>query len=264
MKILFRKRIIYDIYDWYIDSRGIHNPLIKTLILGIEYISIKLSDVVIICEEGRKNQIKFTPHRLWIIPNIPTISYIPSKKEKTNLNLRISYVGILALDRGLQNLIKLAQYNPTIDIVVAGFGPLEKTFTDVSTQYKNINFLGSVSYKTALRIMSESDLIYAMYEKSNQNHIYAAPNKYYEGLALGTPIITTIGTLVGEKTLKSNTGYVIDESYDELDSIIKKFDHEEHCKKSENARSLWKNKYCNSLYRYLNDNYLSMIMQHDE
>ena len=78
IKVLFRKKIIYDIYDWYIDSRCIKNRLAITLIKFIEKFCINFSDIVIICEPERESQILYRPKELWILPNIPNIPNIPS------------------------------------------------------------------------------------------------------------------------------------------------------------------------------------------
>ncbi len=260
MKLLFRKKVIYDIYDWYIDSRGINNRIIKWLLLQAERINVIKSDAVVICEEGRREQIKFKPRNLWVLPNIPCFNIPPKTMNSKNSKINISYVGILGEGRGLSNLIKLAEQHPEINVVIGGFGPMEDKFKDAS-RLSNLDYKGRVSYSDALKIMSASDMIYAMYERVNPNHILAAPNKYYEGLALGTPIITTVGTLVGNKVEEFDTGYCIDEKYGSLDSLITSFSSAENLKKGENASALWRNTYKNYVDNFLTDKYLPFIIQ---
>lgn len=257
MHIFFRKRIIYDIYDWYIDSRAIKNCFIKYLILFLEFICIKSSDKVIICEQERKKQIIFTPKDLWVLPNIPNYGNF-LLDEKKNECLTISYVGILGYERGLDKLIRYAKETPTIKLNIAGFGPLECLLKDLSS-YPNIYFYGSVNYHEALRIMNSSDVIYAVYETSNPNHILAAPNKYYEGLYLGKPIITTKGTIVGTKTEKFKTGFVIGESYDDLCRMFEYINEHILDEYAMNAKMLWKEKYSNYVRNFLEDIYLSYL-----
>lgn len=263
MKLLFKKKVIYDIYDWYIDSRSIKNRVIKWLVLQLERINVTKSDAVIICEEGRRKQIVFNPKNLWILPNIPCFD-IPSKgASKNNDGITISYVGILGSGRGLSNLIKIAEQHPEINFVVGGFGPMEDDFKKAST-LPNLDFMGRVAYSDALKIMSASDMIYAMYERVNPNHILAAPNKYYEGLALGTPIITTIGTLVGEKAEKYDTGYCIDEKFESLENLIDEYSWEENLIKGENASTLWQNTYQHYVEHFLTEKYLPFIIEANE
>lgn len=218
MKLLFNKKVIYDIFDWYIDSRNINNMIIKYILLLIEYVNIKLSDVVVICEEERRTQIIFEPKHLWILPNIPNFEDVTFMRND-NTKLTLSYVGILGYDRGLDKIVRLAKENRNIRLLIAGFGPLEYLLEDAD-KYENITYYGPVKYAEGLRIMSASDVICALYEKNNKNHIYAAPNKFYEGLFLGKPIITTKGTLVGDKTDKLKTGFSIGESYTDLCNVV--------------------------------------------
>lgn len=257
MKLFYGKKVIYDVYDWYIDSRSINNSILKWGLVQLERINVRKSDAVIICEEGRKDQIMFIPKRLWILPNIPTLSQ-SNVNYTPNEQLTISYVGILGGGRGLNNLIKLAEENPHINFIIGGFGPLEKDFVEAS-KLTNVDFRGRVSYDEALKIMSKSDLIYAMYERVNPNHILAAPNKYYEGLALGRPIITTVGTLVGDKVAKYDTGYCIDEKYDSLSDLVKTIIKTDLCSKAKNAAELWESKYKDYVNNFMKDTYLKFI-----
>lgn len=254
--ILLRKKVLYDIFDWYVDSRNIKGFL-KWLIYAQEFINIKLSAAVIICEEERRQQIMFQPKQLWILPNIPNFkNELPVQKE--NDKITIGYVGVLASGRGLENLINLAKRDQTINLHIGGFGPLESMLSDVD-QYGNIKYYGSVPYVKALEILNGSDIVYAMYQKTNKNNILAAPNKYYEGLYLGKPIITTSGTIVGEKTLKNQTGFVIEESYEDLKSLlssVKTTDIESYGQK---AKKLWREKYSTYVQDFFNNIYRPFI-----
>lgn len=258
MKLFYRKRVIYDIYDWYIDSRCIKSVLLKYLILAIEFICIKLADKVIICEPEREKQIVFKPKDLWILPNIPNYEE-DLLCQTSNSGLIISYVGILGEERGLHNVVRLAKENPSVFLEIAGFGPLVTLLDDVY-KYSNIQYHGKVKYVDALSIMSRSDLIYAMYETTNPNHILAAPNKYYEGLYLGKPIITTKGTIVGDKTEKYKTGYVIGEKYADLCNLVENLDKDGINQISNNARLLWQRRYKSYVQNFMDNIYLPYII----
>ena len=107
--------------------------------------------------------------------------------------------------------------------------------------------------------MRQSDLIYAVYEKSNPNHILAAPNKYYEGLYLGKPIITTEGTIVGEKTIKYNTGFCIQETYSDLQNLFKTINRDMINERSINAFKLWEKSYSTYTQTFLKSKYLAFL-----
>ena len=108
---------------------------------------------------------------------------------------------------------------------------------------------------------NSADLVMAVYEKVNKNHILAAPNKYYEGLYLGKPIITTAGTLIGDKTIKYNTGYAIEETYADLESLIDNLSVEDIKIKTKNAQTLWDTKYSTYVSDFLHTVYLPFLMR---
>lgn len=261
MKILFGKKIIYDIYDWYIDSRGLFKSKLRYLIKFIEYFNLKLSDMVIICEAEREKQIEFKAKNLKVLPNIPNFKDEGRLGERKSENITIAYVGILGGSRGLDKLIRLAERNPGISIEVGGFGPLEKNFKDACNHLPNLHFHGRLDYKEALDLMSGADLIYAVYERDNPNHILAAPNKYYEGLYLGKPIITTVGTLVGKKVEKYKTGFTVDEQYESLESLILSLNKETIIEVSANAAELWQGKYENYVENFFLNEYMPFILE---
>lgn len=129
-----------------------------------------------------------------------------------------------------------------------------------SDECPNISFYGTVPYEKGIQIMENSDIIMAIYEKVVLNNVYAAPNKYYEGLYLGKPILTTQGTLVGNHTEKYKTGFVIGESLADLES----FWGQEHLQQliseyGKNAKNLWEEKFKSYVQQFMIQKYLPFI-----
>ena len=256
MHIFYGKKVIYDIFDWYVDSRRIHG-FIKYLVYIIEFINIKLASVVIVCESERIRQILFKPKKIWILPNIPnfqTQQPVISDNEK----LTIAYVGILGALRGIENLVRYAKEHADVNIKIAGFGPLEHLFADVE-KYPNIKYYGAVKYTEAIRIMNSADMIMGIYEKANPNHILAAPNKYYESLYLGKPIITTLDTIPGTRTVEDNTGYAIEEKYEDFARLIESVNKSDLLEKAKNARRVWNERYATYVQSFFENTYLPYI-----
>ena len=267
IKYIYKKRVIFDIFDWYSDTIYTGNLIINKIISILEFISYKLSDYIIICEEERKKQIKYYHRNIYILPNIPDIylNEYKFKKKTNNSQIVISYVGGFYKDRNIEILLSVVSKINNINLKIAGYGDkeLEAACLEYSKKYSNIEYYGKVKYNIALEIMSQSDLIYAMYCKKNKNHIYAAPNKFYESLLLGVPIITTEGTIVGEKVKKYNTGFVIGEEYTDTEILLKSIQNINLEEKKNNCKKIWNDKYKNYTYKFLNDKYLSLLQKSD-
>ena len=262
-KLFFRKTVIYDIFDWFVDSRNFKNKFIKQVILFIERIALSLSDAVVICDEERKCQLNYIPKRLWILPNIPSFNSIDNwavPEIKQDDVITLAYVGTMPADRGIDKLLECVRKNSFLKLNIAGFGIMATLVREYSDKYSNIHFYGKVPYDKGIRIMAESDIIVAIYEKKVLNNVYAAPNKFYEGLYLGKPILTTRSTLVGNNTQKYETGFVIGETQEEIDSFFKQPNLKRQMMKyGQNAKKIWNEKYCNYVKLFMNQSYLPLV-----
>lgn len=263
IKLLCGKKVIYDIFDWFVDSRNFNNKLLKSMILSLEKFSLKRSDVVIICDEERTVQLNHVPKVLWVLPNIPhfnqsDLQLMPSTNSQDELVL--SYVGVLSDDRGIDNLLDVVKMLPHVKLNIAGFGVRESKVIDYSEKYDNIQYYGSVPYHIGLNIMNQSDIIVAFYEKKVKNNIYAAPNKYYESLFLQKPLLTTAGTAVGNKVEKYRTGIAIEEDADALRNFLMEFSKQDlYTEMVNNADHLWNSQYVKYVDEFMHNNYLKFI-----
>lgn len=254
---LFKKYVIFDIFDWFSDEVKTGKKVIDLAINILEKISTKISDLTIICEEERLNQIKIMPKNYIVVPNIPNIDLnkITFDDSTKKSKIKVSYVGGLYPDRGINELLEVISNLKNIELNIAGFGNqvIENNVKNFSEKYDNIIYYGKVDYEKAINIMSKSDFIYAMYYKYNKNNIYAAPNKFYEAIFLQKPIITTTGTLVGDKVKKYKTGYVIEEGEENLLNLLKnlrKRDIDDYKIILSKYRKIYTNKYKECMDKY--------------
>lgn len=264
-KILTKKRMIFDIFDWMSDESK--KGVIYWVIGILERKVFEKADYAIICEPERRMQISVVKDGVLVMPNIPTIRLVEISSiaeeissQKKSYHLILSYVGVFDSDRGLENLLDLLKDNKNIYLNIAGFGHLENNIKLFAKKYDNIKFWGKVDYNQGLNIMKNSDLIIAMYYTASPEHKFAAPNKYYEGLYLGVPIVTTEKTLVGEKVTKYNTGFSIGEVQNSLVNLLEDPNLSNLIKEAAmDAKSLWLNKYENYISNFLENEYLPIV-----
>ncbi|MGN7385520.1 glycosyltransferase [Sporosarcina sp. SAFN-015] len=246
-KKLLRKKMNFDVFDWTSSDK---KKGINQLLVLIENFIFKNSDNVIICEKFRINQVQQNNRRDYmVLPNIPSINFIEDNTYKYYVNnlkkdykLVLSYVGVFDKNRGIEDLLDFISEKPKIFLNIAGFGLLQQLVAEYSDKYPNINYVGKVDYNTGLNIMSNSDMIIGLYYMTNKVHKYAAPNKYYESLYLGVPLVTNEGPDFAKKIIEEETGFVIKEGKDGFKEISM-ISNEERLKKSQKARSCWESKY---------------------
>lgn len=239
----FKKKFIYDIFDYYVDAFNV--PVkIKALIEKKDKKIINKADAVIICTEKRKEQIAGTnPKKLVVIHNTPP-SYDGKALGTFDLNkekVKIVYVGILDEGRLIKETAEIVKDNVDYEYHVAGFGRLAHFLEEMSKKYDNIFFYGKIPYNQTLELENSCDIMTALYDPSNPNNYYAAPNKFYEALMLGKPLIMIKDTGMDNIIKENNIGVIINYNKKDLESGIKELI---------NMRNEWENiaKKMNSIY----------------
>lgn len=209
---LFRKKIVYDIYDYYTHSHFVPKPIEKIIESGENFI-INSSDAVIICNDERREQIiKTHPKKCVVIHNTPDVRWEKQKNricKSDNSNFKIVYVGILQPGRLLYEIANIITHYPNIELHIGGFGNLENEFYELSKKYSNVFFYGRLPYNQVLQLESECDLLFAIYDPTIKNHKFSAPNKVYEAMALKKPIIVCKDTGVDKMVTRHQIGLAI-------------------------------------------------------
>ena len=267
-KLLFNKntKLIFDVFDWYSATLYNQGAVILKAFALMERFSLKYSDKVIICEKERIAQIPYEipPHQIWVLPNIPYFSgdSFLSNDEKLSFPndlLTFAYVGGFCQERCLKEIIDIAE-SGKINLNIAGYGDIqiEKRLAGLYN-HPNIKYYGKVTYVDGMNIMFNSDVIYAMYAKSNPNHIYAAPNKFYESMFVGKPIFSTRGIIVAQKIQELGIGYVSEEETHLISDVVMSIQWDDIKRKGDRARELWETQYKHYTADFLQSSYSAIL-----
>lgn len=212
IRILLRRKsfkLIYDIFDFYTASFPVPEA-IKSIVLKLDRLTIKSSQAVILPTDSRINQINFTETenggRVYVIPNASDLQ--ASGTQKTYDRIVLGYCGVLVPARYLQELMEIVTENPRIFMNIVGFGPLENVVMEFAAKHSNIVYHGRMEHQHAMDIMAQSTVLPALYEPILENHRYASPNKLYEALQLGIPLLVFQNSGVDDLVAKWGVGVV--------------------------------------------------------
>lgn len=216
-------KLVYDIYDYYADTHSIPSFL-KKFIEKMENSIIDRADVTIICNDERKSQISnASPHKLLIIHNSPDLRDITLPDNDSIYDF--VYCGGLSNDRLLREIFQQYSEHSELKVVIAGKGINSSLAQRLSTKFSNFIFKGPVTYNEVLDLESKGKVLFAVYDPDIPNNRLADPNKFYESLALGKPIIVCRGTGIDKLVEKYNLGLTIpydaNEFYKALDTLLK-------------------------------------------
>lgn len=203
-------KFVYDIFDFlYGEPKNLFQKIIKKKQLKI----IDNADATIICTEERVKQIYGSnPKKLIIIHNTP-MNYDNNKVfefDKPISKVKVCYVGILQDGRLLTEIGDYFSKNHNVDFYIGGFGKLESLYKKLSDENENIHFFGKIPYDETLALEKFCDIMLGIYDPSVENHRYAAPNKFYESLFLGKPIVMVKNTGMSSIIEKNQVGVLID------------------------------------------------------
>lgn len=233
-------RFVYDIFDYYIDTHFIPSFL-RNFVEKLEIKTINYADVTIICTEERKEQIqKSTPKKLIVIHNSPELNELPIQED-----IDYCYCGAMADKRLISEILEEYENNTNLEFVFAGYGPYSAKAMNLTEKFENFSFKGTVPYSTVLSLEARARVLSAIYEPTIRNHRLCAPNKFYEALALGKPIIVCRGTGIDKIVEKYNIGRVINYDAKEFYEALRElnFDNKLRREMGDRARKLYDEKY---------------------
>lgn len=236
-----KKVFVHDIFDYYVDARKLPKPL-HAIIEKEEIKVINSADLTIICTEERRQQIsKAKPKKLIVVHNSPTMPIL----NKADVTMDYFYCGTLCDARLIKETLEEYQHHTDLRFGFAGFGVYQDLASKIANENDGFSYFGRIPYSECLALESKSMCLSAIYEPSWKNHQLCAPNKFYESLALGKPIIVCRGTGIDKIVEEHRIGIVINYSASELfDAIIWFKTHkEESAMMSSRARSLYEKEY---------------------
>lgn len=193
---------------------------------------------------------KITPN-MQVVENVPLFknSIVIKQKKVIKNNIVIGYFGGLeAKYRGLESLVDMVMKDDNFLLIVAGSGELFDDFVKYSQKCKRIFFKGEFKQDDLPLLMEKIDVYFAYYSDEKPLHLVAAPNKFYEHLFFGKPIITSCCIPQAFFIQKYDTGWCI---VNDKDALVKWKNHllsmhmQEWDKFFFNCRKLWHKKYKN-------------------
>ena len=209
-KLLFGKKVVYDIFDFYADHLRATPSWIKRFIRSFDLMVIGWTDAVILVDEARKTQINgAAPRNLIYIYNSPDDKRWSGKTDDYSSGFRITYVGLLQVERGLFDLLEVMKRHPEWHLDMAGFGGDEKEIASAANTLTNVTYHSRIPYEKTLALSERSDALIATYDPAILNHRFSSPNKIFEAMMLSKPIVVSSNTNMDDIIIKNNCGLVV-------------------------------------------------------
>lgn len=232
-KCITKSKLIYDSHELF-SSRAMNVPFIK-IALKLERILAKRCDEVVTVSESIADVLKLQldlNSRPLVIRNIP--NYLPplqSGQGKLRKYLGISedkivliYQGGVFLDRGIELLIKAVDTinSENLYLVVLGNGALKSRLLESSgvKDRKNIVFLDAVPHTELHFWTSDANIGVSPIIGKSLSYKYCLPNKLFEYIRAGLPVIVSDLPDMSALVEKHNVGFIFKEN--NLEDLVHK------------------------------------------
>ena len=199
---LKRKPVIYDAHESFPDmlSSSVH-PAIRAGLTRLENFLIRRTDLLITV--GEKLRAHFAGRgakRSVVVGNwkrITDFRRTPEQQAETRRRLNIPDEALavvcitnLLADRKLEELFDAVDATPGVYAVIGGAGSLQALAQERSARNHRICYIGFVKGREIADYTCAADAVYYGFDERNPNARFSAPNKLFEALTAGRPLIT--------------------------------------------------------------------------
>lgn len=200
---LWKAELIYDSREIYTELPAFYNKLFfKELVRLMEGISLKRVKCILTTGEMDSRHLE----KIYGIKKTALLRNLPLKQAiRRNYDLSthfpesgtgkfMIYQGIVVPGRGIETAIQMLRKLPGYRLVLLGDGPFRKEYEKTAETCRVRNrvwFAGKVRQQELLQITASADIGLCLIENLCVNNFYALPNKLFEYVMAGLPVLST-------------------------------------------------------------------------
>jgi glycosyltransferase involved in cell wall biosynthesis len=220
VKLVKKVKLCYTIYDFYAGHFSDKFPhIFRKFVAFVEIFGVGFVEILFLVDECRYEEIKGAKIAdVVYIYNSPPDYFINSKQRQyTGEKLNLFYAGVIHKSRGLEYVIRAIR-DIDCKLTIAGIGSVKDLFDNIPIEIRSkINYIGRISYENVIEKTMESDVIFAFYDPTISNSRYASPNKLFEAMMCGKPIIMNSEIAASEIVLREKCGIIV--PYGDIEKI---------------------------------------------
>ena len=200
-KLLYGSKLVYDCHELETEtanSKGVRRILARV----VERLLIPFADRVMVVGEKIRQwyEEKYARGDIVLLRNVPYRSKIQNSQsdlfrrifDLQENDILFIYQGVFAEVRFTHVLLRLFAQGPADKhIVFMGSGDLEQMVKDHADTYANIHFKQAVPLEEILQYTSSADVGLSILEGGCLNHLFCLPNKFFEYLMAGLPVLAS-------------------------------------------------------------------------
>ncbi|TET91500.1 MAG: glycosyltransferase [Methanomassiliicoccales archaeon] len=165
--------------------------------------------IITVNEALRKHYQERFEGNVTVVMNCPE-QVLEEYESPTSEEFTILYVGTLHKSRFVRELVDVVSSIEGVQLMIGGEKELYSEIENKSSKTENVQFLGTVPLENVIPLTKQSNVIFCMFDPASRINQVGSPNKIFEAMAMGRPVIATKGILSGEIVEKEGCGLAID------------------------------------------------------
>lgn len=152
------------------------------------------------------------------IPNVPYKSLFGNYSKVLNKKFTVGFIGSVRFSSQIKLLIDaVEQMDEDIQILIAGNGPEYEDVKEYASNKAFVEMFGPYNYeKEIVGLYEKIDCVYSIYDTKKENIKIALPNRLYESIVCGLPIIAAKDTALGKFIEEKEIGFAVGNSRSDL------------------------------------------------
>lgn len=159
------------------------------------------------------------------LPNVPDLSAFRDYKKHDGRgeDFTVGYIGGIRYKDQCRILVEAAK-RLDMPLLFAGFENGEPEIENLCKSYENGTWVGGFDFNTQIaQLYSRCDVIYSVYNADMANVRVALPNKLYESVYCGLPIIVAKNTHLADTVAEWGVGEAVDHKHpEELTQVLER------------------------------------------
>ena len=226
LKILTGCKIIYDAHELETECRTnkfdrYMKPVYKLVErLGISYSSkvITVSNSIMAWYKTRNPSADIVV--VYNCPDVGTVKKSGNQATRTSGNIKYVYCGAMVPGRGIELYLDIFSKRPDDRLYFLGDGPLIEEVIKFSDKHNNIEYIGKVEPNYVVETLKFADVSLCLIENTTLTSRYCMPNKLFESVAAGLPVIVSDLPDMEQFVKENCVGWVVPYAPDKLFELI--------------------------------------------
>lgn len=227
--------VVFDIAEYFkgmkdiVGKRPLWEDIIKApfIVDLIEKLAIYLSDYIWVVVDEQEERLKTIQKKIKVVSNTPTISNTktPKPEKKAGGFIRIVYSGIISEGRGVQQVVKALAHMPesfAIELLIIGDGIYREKLENLAKEHNvssKIKFAGWIPSEELPALLASCDIGIIPHKVCDMCN-FTIPNKLFNYMWLGMPIISTPNRPIVRIINECACGFIVPEEPKEMAEAI--------------------------------------------